>query len=99
MAAAFLLVAFSVHLPAARDPGPDPLERARRPFAAVAVAAVAVAAAAGAVVAEAADHKRPAFFLFGRVLHPFALHQAGARLAHAIREADLREVRRAHLRP
>jgi len=58
LAVAFVLVVFSSHLPAAPVPAHDRLRQARR------------FVAAAAVVAAAADHRRPAFFLFGRVLHP-----------------------------
>src|SRR5262245_2274707 len=70
VAVAFLLVVFFDHLPAARDPAPDRLRRARQ----IAVAA----AAAGAVVAEAADHKHPAISLFGRAPHPWLQRQKAA---------------------
>src|SRR5262245_26017951 len=73
---AFLLVASCFHLPAARDPGHDRLRQARH--------LAAAAAAAGAVVAEAADRKRPAFFLFGRAPHPPVLHRPEARTADGI---------------
>ena len=62
VAVAFLLVVSSSHLPAGPAPVRDRLTRARH--------LVAAAAGAVAVVAEAADHKRPAFFLFGRAPHP-----------------------------
>src|SRR4029453_17958661 len=61
VAVAFLLVVSSSHLPAGPVPARDQLRQARR--------LAAAAAAVGAVVAGAADHKRPAFFLFGPVLH------------------------------
>ena len=61
----FLLFVF--HLPAARGPGRDRLRQARH--------LAAAAAAAGAVVAEAAERERPAFFLFGRAPHPWLRHQ------------------------
>ena len=73
VAVAFLLVVSSSHLPA----GPAPV-RARLPQARRHAAAAAAAAAAAVVVAGAADHKRPAFFLFGRALHPRVLHQTEA---------------------
>ena len=68
VAVAFLLVVSSSHLPAGSAPVRDRLTRARR----------LVAAAAGAVVAEAADHERSAFFLFGRAPHPWLRHQEAA---------------------
>lgn len=95
LAVAFFLAVFVAHLPAARDPvGPAPLRQARH-LAAAALAAV------GAVVAEAADLEPSAFFLAGpvRALHPFALRRPGARPADAIRQADVREVGPAQLRP
>ena len=64
LAAAFLLVLFSSHLPAVPVVGPDRLRQARRLAAAAAVAAVVVVV----MVAVAAAHRRPAFFLFVRVL-------------------------------
>src|SRR4030095_8992047 len=57
LAVAFLLVASSSHLPADPVAGRDRLRQARHLFA------VAV------VVVAAADHRGPAFFLPGRVLH------------------------------
>jgi hypothetical protein len=69
VAVAFLLVVSCFHLPVARDR----LRQARHR-----AAAAAAAAASGAVVAEAADHKRPAFFLFGRAPHPWLRHQEAA---------------------
>ena len=76
MAVVFLLVVFFAHLPAARDPGPDRLRRARHLVAAAAAAAAVVAVVA--VVAAAADLERPAFFLFGRGLHPRLRRQEAA---------------------
>jgi hypothetical protein len=73
VAVAFLLVVSCFHLPVARGPGRDRLRQARHR-----AAAAAAAAASGAVVAEAADHKRPAFFLFGRAPHPWLRHQEAA---------------------
>ncbi|MGB8670880.1 MAG: hypothetical protein WCD29_14055 [Pseudolabrys sp.] len=67
VAVAFLLVASSPLLAAARGPGRDLLRPARHRADA--------AGAAGAVVAEAADHERSAFFLFGRAPHPWLRHQ------------------------
>ena len=58
-----VLVLFVFRLPAVLVPGR--LEQARH-------RAAAAAAAADAVVTEAADHKRPAFSLFGRAPHPQA---------------------------
>ena len=63
----FLLFVFQP--PAARGPRLDRLGQARH--------LAAAAAAAGAVVAEAADHKRSAFFLFGRAPHPVRHREAG----------------------
>ena len=67
LAVAFLLVASSFHLPAARVPGRDRLTQARR----------LVVAGAGARAA-AAERERPAFFLVGRALHPQVFHQTEA---------------------
>ena len=92
MAEAFLLVVFAAHLAAAPVPGRGQLPQARHLVA-------AAAAAAGAVVAEAADHEHPAFCLVERALHPPVLHRPEARPADAIRQAALREVGRAQLRP
>ena len=91
MVEAFLLVASCFHLPAAHDPGHDRLRQARHLAAAAAVA--------GAVVAEAADRKRPAFFLFGRAPHPPVLHRPEARTADGIQVVRLPEVGLAQLRP
>jgi len=88
---AFLLVASCFHLPAAHDPGHDRLRQARHLAAAAAVA--------GAVVAEAADRKRPAFFLFGRAPHPPVLHRPEARPAGGVLVVRLPEVGLAQLRP
>ena len=71
LAGVLLLVLFVSHLPAVLVPGRDRLRQARH-------RAAAAAAAAGAVVAEAADHKRSAFFLFGRAPHPWLRHQEAA---------------------
>lgn len=91
---AFLLVLFFAHLPAARDPDPDPLRQVRH------LAAAAFAAPVAAVGAEAADQTRPAFFLFGCALHPLALRPTEARPADAaIGPADLREVDPAQRHP
>jgi len=76
VAVAFLLVVSCFHLPVARGLGRDRLRQARH--RAAAAPAAAAAAASGAVVAEAADHKRPAFFLFGRAPHPWLRHQEAA---------------------
>ena len=77
----FLLFVF--HLPAARGPGLGRPGQARH-----------LAAAAGAVVAEAADHKRSAFFLFGCAPHPVRHREAGGSvaelpLAHRFHVADV----------
>ena len=69
-AGVLVLVLFVSHLPAVRVPGLDRLRQARH--------LAAAAAAAGAVVAEAADHERSAFFLFGRAPHPWLRHQEAA---------------------
>ena len=66
-------VLFVSRLPAVLVPGRDRLRQARHR-----AAAAAAAAASGAVVAEAADHKRPAFFLFDRAPHPWLRHQEAA---------------------
>jgi len=87
------LVVFAAYLAAAPVPGRGQLPQARHLVAAVA------AAAAGAAVAEAADHEHPAFCLVERALHPPVLHRPEARPADAIRQAALREVGRAQLRP
>jgi hypothetical protein len=50
-------------------------------------------------VAEAADHKRPAFFLFGRAPHLPALHRPEARSADAILVVQLPEVGLVQLPP
>ena len=70
-AVAFPLVVSCFHLPVARGLGRDRLRQARHRAA----AAAAAAAASGAGVAEAADHKRPAFFLFGYAPHPWLRHR------------------------
>ena len=88
---AFLLVASCFDLPAARDPGHVRLRQARH--------LADAAGAAGAVVAEAADRKRSAFFLFGRAPHPPVLHQPEARPADGILVVRLPEVGLAQLRP
>jgi hypothetical protein len=74
VAVAFPLVVSCSHLPVARGlgRGDHRLRQARHR------AAAAAAAASGAVVAEAADHKRPAFFLFGRAPHLWLRHQEAA---------------------
>ena len=86
------MVVFAAHLAAAAVPGRGQLPEGRHLVA-------AAAAAADAVVAEAADHEHPAFFLVGRALHPPVLHRPEARPVDAIRQGDLREVGRAQLRP
>ena len=60
-------VPFVSHLPAVLVPARDRLRQARHRAAA--------AGAAGAVVAEAADHERSAFFVFGGAPHPSLRHQ------------------------
>ena len=92
MVEAFLLVASCFHLPAARDPGYDRLRQA-------ACRRVAAAGAAGVAVAEAADHKRPAFFLSGRAPRLPVLHRPEARLADGVLVVRLPEVGLAQLRP
>jgi len=92
VAEAFLLVVFAAHLAAAAVPGRGQLPQARHLVA-------AAAAAAGAVVAEAADRKRPAFFLFGRAPHPPVLHRPEARPAGGVLVVRLPEVGLAQLRP
>src|SRR5262249_50418424 len=95
---AFLLVASCFDLPAARDPGHDRLRQARH--------LADAAGAAGAVVAEAADPKRSAFFFFFRSPHPPVLrplpppvlHQPEARPADGILVVRLPEVGLAQLR-
>jgi hypothetical protein len=72
VAVAFPLVVSCFHLRVAHGLGRDRLRQARHR------AAAAAAAASGAVVAEAADHKRSAFFLFGRAPHRWLLHQEAA---------------------
>jgi len=62
-----VFVLFVSHLPVALVSGRDRLGSGRRR-----------AAAAAAVVAGAVDHMRLAFFLFDRVLHLRARHQAAA---------------------
>ena len=93
MASALVLVflLFVFHLPAAGGPGLDWLREARHPAAA--------AAAAGAVAAEAADHWRSEFFLFGRAPHRPVLHRPEARTADGILVVRLPEVGLAQLRP
>jgi len=66
-AGGLVFVFFGSHLPAVLVPALDRLRQARHRAAA--------AGAAGAVVAEAADHERSAFFLFGRAPHPWLRHQ------------------------
>jgi hypothetical protein len=61
-----VFVLFVSRLPAVLVPARDPLRQARHRAAA--------AGAVGAVVAEAADHERSAFFLFGRAPHPRLRH-------------------------
>ena len=61
-----VFVLFVSHLRAVLVPARDPLRQARHRAAA--------AGAAGAVVAEAADHVRSAFVLFGRARHPWPRH-------------------------
>ena len=85
------MVASCFHLPAARDPGHDRLRQVRHRAAA--------AGAADAVVAEAADHKRPAFFLSGPAPHPPVLHRPEARPADGMLVVRLPEVGLAQLRP
>ena len=70
VAVAFLLVASCFRLPAVLVRARDRLLQARH--------LAAAAAAAGAVVAEAAERERPAFFLVGRALHPWLLHPEAA---------------------
>ena len=73
VAVAFLLVVSSSRLLAVLVPGRDRLRQARHR-----AAAAAAAGAVGAAGAEAADHERPAFFLFGRAPHPWLRHQEAA---------------------
>jgi hypothetical protein len=86
LAVAFLLVASSSHLPADPVAGRDRLRQARHLFA------VAV------VVVAAADHRGPAFFLPGRVLHLLVRHQPEAWPADEIQTVDLRRAVHVHLR-
>lgn len=71
-AGVLVFVLFVFRLLTVRGPGRDRLRQARHR------AAAAAAAASGAVVAEAAGHKHPAFFLFGRAPHPWLRHQEAA---------------------
>ena len=88
---AFVWVVFDVHLAAAPVPGRDRLRQVRH----------RVVPVADAVDARptAAEHERLAFFLVARALHPIVLRHLEARPADVIRQADLREVRYAPLRP
>ena len=70
VAVAFLLVVSASRLLAVLVPGRDRLRQARH--------LAGAAAAAGAVVEEAADQERSAFFLFGRAPHPWLRHQEAA---------------------
>jgi hypothetical protein len=87
VAVAFLLVVSSFHFQAARVPGRDRLRQAHR------------LVAAGAAVVVAAVHNRPAFVLFGPVLHSRVRHLEAATPAAEIRMADLLHAAHLHLRP
>ena len=77
----------SFHPPAVRGVGRDPLRQERH--------LVAAAAGVGAVVAEAADLERTAFFLVGRALRRHFLHQPEAlpadeiQMEHRFHAADV----------
>ena len=93
VAVAFLLVVAWFHLAAAHVPGRDRLGQVRQ----LLVAAAAVAGAGAQVTV--AEPARPAFFLFGRALHPLVLlHHLEARPADEVR-LDLLEVHPVPLRP
>ena len=66
LAGVLVLVVFVSHLPAVLVPALDRLRQARHR---------AAAAGAADAVAEAADHERSAFVLFGRVRHRWLHHQ------------------------